>query len=321
MNTDESTPVAAGPRWSYGKRGYALAQCLGQFKRHKLASLSTLLVLGLTLTLPVMLFFASHSLHQLSSRSIEGESLTAYLHESVSDLDGAALATQWSSTPGIRDTRYISRDDALALLRENSDIASAIDALGSNPLPGAIVLYPDTQLLQEDQVDALAERLQNSEHVERVQFDLRWVKRLQAVVALIQLIGGLLALFLTLTAFLAISNTIRLELLRRRAEMEVANLLGAGSLFLNRPILYIGALYGLLGGVVACLIAVFAFNAIKQPADELSLLYESTFRLDLPDASQIGIVLAISVSLGILGALSSMYRPSQQLTHRGPNGE
>lgn len=318
---NEHPANAAGPSWTYGKRGYALAQSLRQLKRHKFASVITLLVLGITLALPVMLLFASSSLQKLSSRSVEGESLTAYLQDTVSDLDGATLAAEWVTREGIRDTRYISREEALALLRENSDISDAIDVLGSNPLPGAIIVYPDSDSLRVGTVESLASSLRQNSAVERVQFDLRWVRRLQAVVSLIQLVGGLLAVFLTLTALLVIGNTIRLELLRRRSEMEVASLLGAGSYFMNRPILYIGALYGLLGGVVASIIGVIAFNAIRQPADELSSLYESTFRLTVPSASQIGIVLAVSVALGILGALSSLYRPSQRITHRGHNGK
>jgi cell division transport system permease protein len=306
--------AAAGPRWTYTRRGYALAQSLRQLRRYRWASLATLLVLGITLALPVMLLFASNALQQLGARSMEGESLTAYLHSSVSDLEGAALAEIWSGQEGIRTTRYITRDEALALFRENSDIEEAIDALGSNPLPGAVIVFPDSNLLRTGRIDMLADRLRAEADVERVQFDLRWVRRLQAVVSLIRLVGGLLAGFLTLTALLVIGNTIRLELLRRRDEMEVASLLGANRRFLNRPILYTGALYGLLGGLVASLIAILAFNAIRQPADDLSSLYDSTFRLSMPMASQIGVVLAISTALGILGALTSLYRTSQQLT-------
>ncbi len=318
--TPEEPASAAGPRWTYGKRGYALAQSLRQLKRHKFASLITLLVLGITLALPVMLLFASSALQQLSSRSLEGESLTAYLQNSVSDLDGVALADKWATQEGIRSTRYISRDEALSLFQQNSDISAAIDALGINPLPGAIMVFPDSNTLRSGRINALARDLQSADAVERVQFDLRWVKRLQAIVSLIRLVGGLLAGFLTLTALLVIGNTIRLELLRRRSEMEVASLLGAGSYFMNRPILYIGALYGLLGGVVASIIAVLAFNAIRQPADALSSLYESSFQLNPPTPSQIGIVLSVSITLGLLGALSSLYRSSQHLTHRGSSG-
>ena len=303
----------------YTQRGYALKQSLKQFKRYKFASTTTLLVLGITLALPVILLFAGNALQQLGMRNLEGESLTAYLQTDLSDLQGAELAENWLGKPGIRSTRYISRDEALSLFREKSDIGEAISILGNNPLPGAIMVFPDSNALSSGRVDSLLAELQAVPGVNRIQMDLRWVKRLQAVVALIQLVGGLLAGFLTLTALLVIGNTIRLELLRRRSEMEVANLLGASRGFMNRPILYTGALYGFLGGLVACLIALLSFYAIREPAHELSSLYESSFQLLMPTANQIFIVLGVSLLLGIVGALSSLYRPSQQLTSRISN--
>lgn len=312
----EYTLKASGSKWQYTKRGYALSQSLKQFKRYKMASTVTLIVLGITLALPVILLFASSALQQLGTRSLDGESLTAYLNNDVSDLQGAEMAQLWMGKPGIRSTRYISKDEALQLFRENSDIGDAISVLGSNPLPGAIMVFPDSNTLSSARLDTLVTQLRQLESVARIQLDLRWVKRLKSVVSLIQLVGGLLAGFLTLTALLVIGNTIRLELLRRRSEMEVANLLGATNGFMNRPILYTGALYGFLGGIVACLVAVLAFSAIQEPAHELSSLYESSFRLLMPNVSQILTVLGVSILLGIIGAFGSLYRPSQQLTYR-----
>lgn len=284
-----------------------------------MASIATLFVLGITLALPVILLFASSALQQLGTRSMDGESLTAYLNTDVGDLQGAELAQSWMGKPGIRSTRYISKAEALQLFRQNSDIGDAISVLGSNPLPGAIMVFPDSNTLSAARLDTLAAELGRLDSVARIQLDLRWVKRLKSVVSLIQLIGSLLGGFLTLTALLVIGNTIRLELLRRRSEMEVANLLGATNSFMNRPILYTGALYGFLGGLVACLVALLAFSAIQEPAHELSSLYESSFRLLMPSVSQILTVLGVSVLLGIIGAISSLYRPAQQLTYRISN--
>ena len=53
MNDSKPEAGAAGPAWTYGKRGYALATSLRQIRLRKFASLSTLLVLGVTLSLPV----------------------------------------------------------------------------------------------------------------------------------------------------------------------------------------------------------------------------------------------------------------------------
>jgi len=303
-----------GSRWMYSRRGYALTQSLKQFKQYKIASIITLLVLGITLALPVILMFASNALQQLGVRNLEGESVTAYLSSDITDLQGASIAEQWLGRTGIRSTTYISKQEALAIFRQNSDIGDAVDALGGNPLPGAIMIFPDSNTLSSARIDTMVADLRKLDSVARVQVDLRWVKRLQAVVSLIKLVGGLLAGFLTLTALLVIGNTIRLELLRRRSEMEVANLLGASRGFMNRPILYTGALYGFLGGLVASVVALVAFQAIRQPAKDLTALYESSFVIPMPTASQIIIVLCVSILLGLAGATSSLYRSSQQLT-------
>ena len=303
-----------GSRWTYTRRGYALAHSLRQLKRNKIASLGTLLVLGVTLSLPVILYFSSATLATLSERGVRGESLTAYLDSDISDLDGAALATSWEQRADVDTTSYISRDQGLAMLAEQTDVQAAIEVLGANPLPGAVVVYPATRTISAEQIEALAEQLRERPEVARVQLDLRWVKRLEAGIRLLELIGGLLALFLTLTAFLVIFNTIRLEMSRRRAEMEVANLLGAPFRFMNRPILYTGAIYGFVGGLISCTIALLTLNAIRVPADDLSSLYQSTFSLTLPEFRQVIIVLAISVILGLAGAIGSLYQPSRQLT-------
>lgn len=312
---DSNSTEAYGPRWSYSRRGYAFAQSLRQIKRYKLASLGTLLVLGITLSLPFILYFASTTLNTLGQRSLQGESLTVYLDTSINDLDGAKLAASWQELSEIARADYISRDQALAMLSEDADIRDAIEVLGINPLPGAAVLYPQSDNIQSGDIEALADAFGKLEEVDRVQLDLRWVRRLEAAVTLVKLIGGVLAVFLTLTALLVIANTIRLELSRRRAEMEVASLLGASSHFMNRPILYTGALYGFLGGALACIIALVTLNAIQSPADDLSSLYQSTFTLTMPELSQIALVLAVSVILGLAGALSSLNRSTQQITH------
>ncbi|MFK7993058.1 MAG: permease-like cell division protein FtsX [Granulosicoccus sp.] len=311
----ESTAIDAhGPRWSYNRRGYALAQSLRQLKRHKLASFGTLIVLGITLSLPVILYFASSTLNTLGQRSLQGESLTVYLDTQISDLDGAQLASTWQSRPDIARADYISRDQALAMLSEDADIRDAIEVLGSNPLPGAVVLYPHISNINSNQTEALARDFRKFPEVAQVQLDLRWVRRLEAAVTLVKWIGSLLAAFLTLTALLVIANTIRLELSRRRAEMEVASLLGASSHFMNRPILYTGALYGFLGGFFACTIALITLNTIKSPADDLSSLYQSTFTLTMPEPSKILLMLGVSVILGLIGAISSLNYSARQLT-------
>lgn len=310
---------APGPAWQYKKRGYALAQSFSQLRQYKVASLTTLLVFGITLALPALIYFTAGSLTELGKRNVGEESITAYLSMSISDLDGAALAQRLNQQSGIAKASYISRDEALALFYEQADIGEAVEVLGENPLPGAIVIYPDTAMMSESDISALAGRLNQVDAIDRVQFDLKWVQRLQGVLNLARTVGWLLAAFLTITALLVVGNTIRLELLRRHTELEVSQLLGASRSFVHRPLLYTGALYGFLGGLIACLIAVGALYWLSGPAAELSSLYASSFQLVLPNWSQFLLVIGLTTVLGVLGAAATLYRASHQILPSGQN--
>ncbi len=305
--------LAAGPKWTYTHRGYALAQSFRQLRQRKFASFITLMVFGISLALPAIILFSAGSLAKLGNHNIEQESLTVYLSMQVNDLDGASLAQQLLLREGIDRTSYVSRDEALAMFKEQSDIGDALAALGNNPLPGAIIVYPDVDMLGAVGLKQLANSLAMSPSIDRVQFDFRWVKRLQAVLSLARLVGWVLAGFLTLSALLVIGNTIRLELLRKQTELDVSRLLGAKRSFLVRPLVYTGALYGFLGGLVACVIALITISWIKTPADQLSGLYQSAFQLEMPTASQCFTVLLIATCLGVLGSIVSLARPSNHL--------
>ena len=200
---------AQASAWTYTRRGYAIAQSFRQLSKRKLASLSTLLVFGITLALPALILFTANSLAALGNKSVGEESITAYLSLQTSDLEGATLSQQLQSQPGIKSTRYVSKDEALAIFNEQAQITEAVELLGENPLPGAIIVFPDTDVLNEAAISTMAKQLGALDVVEQVQFDLRWVKRLQAVLNLGRVIGWVLAGFLTLTALLVIGNTIR----------------------------------------------------------------------------------------------------------------
>ena len=219
----------------------------------------------------------------------------------------------------MQGTRYLSRDEALATLKGAGELGEVLGELADNPLPGSIIVYPVPLPGEPGQarrrMEALLDRLADEPGVDRVHYDLVWVERLGAVLALVRATTTLLTAFLLLTALMVIGNTIRLELLRRRAEREVADLLGAGRGFRDRPFLYTGALLGLLGGLLALVLALIARALVKTPADELASLYGGSALPLLPPAAQMVLVPMIGLALGVAGALFGLYGPSRVKVH------
>jgi cell division transport system permease protein len=112
-----------------------------------------------------------------------------------------------------------------------------------------------------------------------VEFRNEWVKRLRAILDLLRRVVLLTGVLLGVGIVLIVSNTIRLDILNRRAEIEVMKLVGASDGFARRPFLYSGFWYGLGGGLLALILVAIASVVLARPVAQLAFLYGSEFRL------------------------------------------
>jgi cell division transport system permease protein len=138
--------------------------------------------------------------------------------------------------------------------------------------------------------------------VQTVQIDSDWVKRLAALLDIMRRIVLLTGGLLGLGVVLVVGNTIRLDILNRRAEIEVMKLVGATDGFARRPFLYSGVWYGLGGGLLALLLVAAAVALLTHPVEHLAGLYGSQFRLKGLGFGSGATILAASVALGWLGS-------------------
>jgi cell division transport system permease protein len=105
-----------------------------------------------------------------------------------------------------------------------------------------------------------------------------------------------------------IGNTVRLEILNRRAEIEITKLVGGSNAFVRRPFLYTGLFYGGFGGLLALVLVLTMRGLLAQPIGRLAASYGSDFSLLLPTLAQGGGLLGAGAALGLLGAWISAAR-------------
>ncbi|MCB1757868.1 MAG: permease-like cell division protein FtsX, partial [Gammaproteobacteria bacterium] len=282
--------------------GHALRHSLTYLRQAKIATSITLLVLGISLALPAIFGLFVVNLRAINVSSEEANSLTLYLHTSVSDLRGVELAGELQQQEEIRFTRYISRDEALETFSKQFTLADAADTLDENPLPGAIVAVMAIDDDDETRIKLLSQQFESLPEVEIVKYDLRWIKRLHAILTLVSRAVIVIGTLLVITALLVIGNTIRLEMLRRADEIAVSRLIGASHGQIRRPFLYSGLIYGLLGGVLACLLVALVIFFLREPANLLAGLYSDSFELKGLNFSQILIMIGFSTLIGVMGA-------------------
>ena len=142
--------------------------------------------------------------------------------------------------------------------------------------------------------------------VAHVQLDAVWLKRLQALLGLgrsaVLILAGLLGFALVIVTF----NTIRLQILTQRQEIEVSRLLGATDPFIRRPFYWFGSLQGLFGGLVALATVAIGIRALAVPVAALAETYGAVFALTGPDWQEALAIVAFASLLGWLGAAISV---------------
>ncbi len=289
-------------RLAYSAHGHAIRHSIGYLRRAKVATAITLTVLGISLALPAIFGLFVLNLRNFDVSSEEANSLTLYLHTNVSDLRGVELAGEIQQRSDISFTNYISRDEALETFNKHFTLANATETLDENPLPGAIVAVMSNDDSDETRIDLLSSEMKNLVEIEVVKYDLRWLKRLNAILTLVSRAVILIGTLLVITALLVIGNTIRLEMLRRSDEISVSHLIGATPAQLRRPFLYSGLIYGFLGGFLAFILVTLVISILQQPASELAGLYGNSFNLKGLSLSQTASILLFSTALGIIGA-------------------
>ncbi len=275
---------------------------LGQLSRQPFGSLLTASVIGITLALPAGLHVLLGNA-QVTTRGWDSHAhITLYLRIGVDDSRAARLADDIGEMPEVAQTRLITRTEALAEFRTTSGFGDVLDALDSNPLPAVIIVRPQDRYAEPAGVGRLVTALQKREEIELAQFNLQWVKRLYAMMAIVQRGVLVLAGLLSVAVLLIVGNTIRLSIHSRRAEIEVAKLFGATDAFIRRPFLYSGLWYGLAGGLIALALVNGSVNLLGGPVGQLAELYYSDFSLAGLDAHATMAVIAGGASLGLGGS-------------------
>jgi cell division transport system permease protein len=115
---------------------------------------------------------------------------------------------------------------------------------------------------------------------------------------------------------LIIGNTIRLNILNKKDEIVVMKLVGATDSFIQRPFLYTGFWFGLLGGIMAWVTVLFVLLWVDFSLDAFMAKYQVNFNLTSMDLSTLFVMLLLSIGLGLAGSLLSVQRHVKDIEPR-----
>lgn len=272
------------------------------------------LVVAIALALPFAGLTVLENMRPVSAQLAVEPEISVFLSMDTARARASALAPEIQRVLQATQTgatiEFIPRESALSALKERSAIADAVTTLGNNPLPDSYVLKLAGFANAQDarRVDDIAVQIKALPGVEYVQVDSAWVQRLSALLNVLRMALLFLAATLGVVVVAVVFNTIRLQVMTQREEIEVSRLVGATDGFICRPFYYSGALLGLAAGALALGMVALGMRPLNAAIAEFARLYASEFQLLPLGWLLTTALLLLSAFLGLCGAMLSVRR-------------
>lgn len=283
----------------------SLKIALGRLSASGAASLMSVLVIGVALSLPASLYVLLANAQRAAGSVAAQPEITAFLKADVDDMAAEQLAQTLAKRSDVASVTFVHRDKGLELMQK-AGLGDVTAGLSGNPLPHAITLTPGSG--DPEHIEQLAGELRGNDRIDRVSLDSAWSRRLTAILNFGRELVWLLAISLGIALAAIIGNTIRLQIYAQREEIEVSRLIGATDRFIRRPFLYFGLLQGLVGGLAAWGMVSLLITLLDDSVGQLAVAYGTRFNLSGLAAPEILALLAIACVLGFTGAYLSVTR-------------
>uniref|UniRef100_A0A486XLP5 Cell division protein FtsX n=1 Tax=Rheinheimera sp. BAL341 TaxID=1708203 RepID=A0A486XLP5_9GAMM len=289
---------------------------LGELWRTPSASVLTIAVLGVSLTLPATLHLLVKNVQQVSDSFTQAAEISLFIKEGSTETQISSLQQILQADNEIARVNYISKQQALDEFAQVSGFGPALTYLNENPLPDVLLVLPKNTGAQSAR--ELLARLSKERIVEFGKLDIDWLTRLDAIVSLLRQAVLVIAILLLGAVLLIIGNTIRLSIMNKKDEIEVMKLVGATDAFIQRPFLYSGVWYGVFGGLLAYLIVEAMLWWLQGAIASVTSLYDSSFSLMALSLGEFSSLMLLAMLLGLSGSYLSVRRHISAIEPTGP---
>lgn len=283
---------------------------LGRMLAKKLSTLLIMLVIGIALCLPAALYSIVHQLQTAVGATEHKPEISLYLKLDIDEASKHAIEQQLKQHAQVAEFRFVSKQSAWTNMKADNQHKEIAEVLSENPLPDAFFVLP--KKMDVDLVKKLQTEMQSWHGVDVAQVDSKWLERLDTLLRLAKTITRVLMLLLSIALIAIIGNTIRLQFVTQKDEIEVSKLIGATHRFIRRPFLYAGAMYGLGGAILSYFIWLGVVALFNVSIADIADLYASHFRLNLPGVLEFILLAIFGAALGWLGAYAAVNRSLAQ---------
>jgi len=242
-------------------------------RRTPYQSLAALLMMVLTffvISVFALLSFGSEKILQYFETRPQ---VTAFLKDEISQEQVKSLEERLKATGKVANLKYISKDEALAIYREqNKNDPLLLEMVTADILPASL----EVSAIDSASLHELADILKEAKEVDEVLFQEDVVATLTTWTQTIRKIGLGLISFLVFISLLIVLIVVGMKIAAKKEEVIILRLLGASTGYIRNPFLLEGIFYGVFGAFIAWglayLLLLYATPFLASFLGEVSLL-------------------------------------------------
>ncbi|MHA6247692.1 cell division protein FtsX [Pontibacter sp. CAU 1760] len=284
-----------------------MATKVKHIKKKKLGNYPhTMVVFSISLALFVIGLFGLLLIHagKLSEKVKESIEMQVYLDRNLTEVQLVRLQKVFAAKEYIAyqneepQVRYISKEEGAAVFLEETG-EDFTEFLGDNPLRDAYVLRIDADHSSSPELKSIKLDLEEVDGVYEVQYVASLIESINSNIQKISLVLLAFAAILVLVVIILINNTIKLALYSQRFLIRSMQLVGATSVFIQRPFLNRAAWQGVVSGMIASALLYALMLYAYHEVAELQLLRND---------EQTYILMGSLVVIGLIIGFMSSYR-------------
>lgn len=227
----------------------------------------------------------------------ENLQVSVLLKDNVSDADAQAFQKRLDAMPGVRSTRFISKEEGVEEMSRllGSDF---LEVFETAPVPVSIDVNLEADYVSADSLAVVKEKIAKSPLVDEVVYQTSLVDALNENLAKISLVLSVMVAVLLFISFVLIANTVRLDLFNRRFSIYTMHLVGATRSYIRAPFVGRAALQGILSALLGILLLVGVLFLVKGEFAQLFVI----FTLD-----SLLLTMGVMLLVGVFVCTSSTY--------------
>jgi cell division transport system permease protein len=245
---------------------YYLAEAFRNLIRNRLMSVASVLTVASCIFIVSVFYCLAANVDYFLSQLEDSMHITVFLLDELSPDEVLFLSDKILAIPHVTSARYSSSQDALDEARgifEGEGLEGLLDGLDrDNPLRRSFDIEIESLRNHEDVIHALEELAVFG--VDNIRTDRNVVETVQAVSNVVRVVCLVLILILGVISIVIITNTIRITVNARKAEINIMKYVGATDWFIRWPFAIEGILIGLLGGILPSLLCWLGYDRVVE---------------------------------------------------------